>query len=59
MLIAGRAVKAAQADFIAREVRGHPVQDHADARLVQRVDQAHQPIRRAVARRGRDKSRVT
>ena len=56
MLIAGRAVKAAQADFIAREVRGHPVQDHADARLVQRVDQAHQPKRRAVARRGREKA---
>ena len=44
MLVAAAAVKAAQADFIPREVRGHPVEDHADSRLMQPVDQPHEPF---------------
>ena len=36
--------------LVAREVRRHPVEDHADASVVQRVDQRHQVLRLAVAR---------
>ena len=45
-----RAVEAGEAVRIVREVRRHPVEDDADAALVQVVDQPHQPGRVAVAR---------
>ena len=35
-------------------MRGHPVEDHADAVLVQVVDQIHEVLRRAVARGRRE-----
>ena len=35
--------------LVGREVRRHPVEDHADAVLVQRVDEVHEVLRRAVA----------
>ena len=44
MLVAAAAVEAAQADFIPREVCGYPVEDHADSRLMQPVDQPHEPF---------------
>ena len=47
MLVAAAAVEAAQTDFIPREVRGHPVEDHADSRLMQPVDEIHEVMRRA------------
>ena len=42
---------------VGREVRRHPVENHADAVLVQVVDQVHEVLRRAVARGGREVSR--
>ena len=47
-----RAVEVGQAVPVGREVRRHPVENHADAVLVQVVDQVHEILRRAVARRG-------
>ena len=39
VLVERRAVEARERPVVAREVRGHPVEDHADAALVQRVDE--------------------
>ena len=44
-----RAVKARQSVFVAREMRRHPVEDHADAAPVQVVDEIHEVLGRAVA----------
>ena len=41
-------------EAVLREVRGHPVEDHADAALVQVLDQEHEVLRRAVAAGGRE-----
>ena len=49
-----RAVKLSQREAVLGEVRRNPVHDDADAPLVQRVDQEHQVVGRAVAR-GRGK----
>jgi hypothetical protein len=49
-----RAVEGSQSVGVGREVRRHPVEDHADAGLVQHVDQVHQVLRRAVARGRRE-----
>ena len=49
MLIAGGAVKAAQAGIILGEMGGHPVDDDADTSLMQPVDQVHQLVGLAVA----------
>ena len=38
VLVERRAVEAAQGEVVGREVRRHPVDDHADAGVVQRVD---------------------
>ena len=43
------AVEVAEAVFVAREVGRHPVEDDADAALVQRVDEEHEVLRRAEA----------
>ncbi len=43
-----RAVEARQRPGITREMRRHPVHDHADARVVQRIDQKLKILRRAV-----------
>jgi hypothetical protein len=48
------AVEPAEAVGVGREVRGHPVDDHPDAGLVQRVDHRHQIVGRAVATGGRE-----
>jgi len=42
VLVEVRAVEAGQREEIAREVGRHPVDDHADARAVQRVDERHE-----------------
>ena len=55
MLVKRGAVKAGKRPIIARKVRRHPVHQHADARLVQRVDQILKIIRRAEAARRRVK----
>ena len=52
------AAKVAREDVYKRQLRvgaeaaGDPVEDHADARLVAAVDEVHELLRRAVARRG-------
>ena len=43
-----------QAVRVGREVRGHPVEYHADAVLVQVIDQIHEVLRRPVARGRRE-----
>ncbi len=48
------AVKVCQAVLVVGEVRWHPVENHADAGLMQMVDQGHEVLRRALAR-GRGK----
>ena len=49
VLVEVRAVEVAEPVLVGREVRRHPVEDDADAALVQAVDQVHQVLRRAVA----------
>ena len=52
VLVKMRAVEIGQSVFVGREVRRHPVEDDADAVLVQVVDQVHEVLRRAEARSG-------
>ena len=52
MLVQGRAVEAAQPVRVAGEVRGDPVEDHAQAAAMQRIDQRHEVVRRAEAALG-------
>jgi hypothetical protein len=49
MLVEMRAVEAVESVRIVRKVRRHPVEDHADAVLMQHVDEIHEILRRAVA----------
>ena len=49
MLIAGGAVKAAQAGLVLGEMSRHPVDDHADAGLMESVDELHQLMGLAIA----------
>ena len=51
VLVQGRAIKARQREVILREVRGNPVQDDADTRAVEGINQVAEVIRRPVARR--------
>ena len=53
VLVEMRAVEVAEPVPVAREVRGDPVEDHADAALVQRVDEVHEIVRPAEAARRR------
>ena len=46
------AVKGGKAVGVGAKTAGHPVHDHADARLVARIDKVHELLRAAVARRG-------
>ncbi len=57
VLVEVGAVEEAQAVLVGGKVRGHPVQDHADAVLVQGVDEVHEILRRAVVARRRKVSR--
>ncbi len=53
VLVERRAVEAHERELVAREVRRHPVEDHAEAAGVQPVDEVAELVGRAVARRGR------
>ena len=53
VLVEVRAVELRQRERVPREVRGHPVEDHADAARVQVVDEPREVLRRAVAVRRR------
>ena len=44
ILVAGLSVKFVQAEGVLGEVGGHPVQDHADARLMELVHQPHKVV---------------
>ena len=57
MLVQVGAVEAGQAVRVGREVRRHPVEDHADARAVQGIDEGLEVLRRAVARGRREVAR--
>ena len=57
VLVERRAVEAAERELVAREVRRHPVQDHADPGLVQRVDEARGSRRARPASRPARRSR--
>ena len=52
MLEQVRAVEVGEAVAVGREVRRHPIENHADALLVQVVHQVHEILRRAVASGG-------
>jgi hypothetical protein len=54
MLVQMRTVEGGQPVRIVGKVRGHPVQDHADAVVVQVVDEVHQILGGAVPRGGRE-----
>ena len=53
VLVQGSAVELCQCPGVAREVRRHPVDDHPDTRLVQRVHQEAEVVRVPVPRRWR------
>ena len=53
VLVQRAAVEPGQRPGVLREVRGHPVHDHADAPLVQVVDEVAEVVRRAESRRRR------
>ena len=53
MLVERGPVEAAQRPLVTREVRGHPVDDHADAALVEVIDEPAEVVGRAVPRRRR------
>ena len=55
VLVERGAVEARERPVVAREVRGDPVEDHADAGSVQAVDERAEVVGRAVAR-GRARS---
>jgi hypothetical protein len=48
VLVEVRAVEEHEPVLVGGEVRGHPVEDDADARLVQLVDEVHQVLGRPV-----------
>ena len=52
VLVQGRAVETGQRPVVLREVGGHPVEDHADPRLVEAVHQVPEVVGCAVPRRG-------
>ena len=56
MLVERRAVEARQAVLILRKVSRHPVEDHADAGLVERIDEELEILRRAEAARRREEA---
>src|SRR4030095_11056370 len=53
MLEQMRAVKISKPVFVRRKMRRHPIENDADTVLVQRVDQKHQILRRAIVTRRR------
>ena len=58
MLVEGGAVEAGEAVRVGREMRRHPVEDDADAGAMQRIDEAREVLRRAVAARSARRGRA-
>ena len=56
MLVEMGAIKEAQPVLISGEMRGHPVQNHANSLLVQIVNKIHEVLRRAIAAGGSEVS---
>ncbi len=54
VLVERRAVEPREREVVAREVGGHPVEDHAEALAVQAVDERAEVVRRPEARRRRE-----
>ena len=54
VLVEGGAVEAGEREVVAREVRGHPVEDHAEAVLMEPVDEGTEVVRRTEPRRRRE-----
>ncbi len=54
VLVQRRAIEVGETVTVARKVRRHPIHEHADARLMQAIDEAHEVLRRAVPRGGRE-----
>src|SRR5258708_10214842 len=52
VFVKGGAIKAGEGPIVPREMSGHPIDDHADASLVKRVDEKLKVLRRAVAAGG-------
>ncbi len=52
MLVELGSVEVGEAHLVRGKVRGHPVEDDSDARLVELIDQVHEILRRAVAAGG-------
>jgi hypothetical protein len=52
VLVEMSAVEVSEAVLVRGEVRGHPVQDHSDAALVQLIDQLHEVLGRPEAAGG-------
>ena len=50
MLVQGAAVELRQTMIVARKMRRHPVENHADSGLMAAVDEEHEVLRRTVAR---------
>ena len=57
VLVERGAVELREAVRVFREVAGHPVEDHANARRVTRIDEQLEVIGRAEAARGREEAR--
>src|SRR6185437_3364137 len=49
-----RSVEVSQPMRVRREVRGHPIEDHAYALLVQVIHQVHKVLRSSITRCGRE-----
>ena len=49
------AIKKSRAVFVAGKMRRHPIEDDADAALMQVIDQVHEVLRRAEVSRRRKK----
>src|SRR5690606_29250540 len=57
VLVKMSAVEVGQAVLVRGEMRGDPVQNHADAVTVQDIDEVHEVLRAAVTRRRREIAR--
>ena len=54
VLVERRAVEARQREVVLRKVPGHPVENHADAGLMARIDERAEIVGRAEPARGRE-----
>src|SRR5690242_11281167 len=52
MLVQMRTIKVSEAMFIRWKMRRHPIENHADALLMQLIDKIHKILRRAITAGG-------